>query len=342
MPTDYTFVAGDSGVKAFTVKLVTAGSRTITATDTVTSSITGTHAPITITPTTATTFTVAGHPSPSTAGTAQSFTVTAKDPYGNTATGYTGTVTFTSSDAQAVKPSNYTFVAGDSGTRSFTATLRTAGTQSLTATDTVSSSITGAQSGISVTPANASTLLVAGHPSPSTAGVAGSFTVTARDQFGNTVTGYTGTVQFSSTDAQATLPANYTFVGADSGTKTFSATLKSSGLRTLTATDTVTGTITGSQTGINVLPAAAVSFAVTGHPSPSTAGVGQSFTVTAKDAFNNTATAYTGTVSFASSDGAATVPSAYTFVGADNGAKTFTATLRTAGTSTITATDTVT
>ena len=36
------------------------------------------------------------------------FTVTAYDPYGNVATGYSGTVQFTSSDSQAVLPGNYT------------------------------------------------------------------------------------------------------------------------------------------------------------------------------------------------------------------------------------------
>ena len=84
----------------------------------------------------ATHFTVTGFPSPTTAGAAHNVTVTAYDAYGNVATGYTGTVHFTSSDAQAVLPANYTFTAGDAG-HTFSATLETAGTQSITATDTV-------------------------------------------------------------------------------------------------------------------------------------------------------------------------------------------------------------
>ena len=56
-----------------------------------------------------------------TAGTAQSLTVTAQDAYGNTATGYTGTVHFTSSDGSATLPANYTFLAGDAGVHSFAA-----------------------------------------------------------------------------------------------------------------------------------------------------------------------------------------------------------------------------
>ena len=42
-------------------------------------------------------------------------TVVAKDTYGNTTPAYTGTVHFTSSDGQAVLPSDYPFVAGDAG-----------------------------------------------------------------------------------------------------------------------------------------------------------------------------------------------------------------------------------
>src|ERR671922_300253 len=123
-----------------------------------------------------------------------------------------GTVHFTSSDGQAVLPADYGFVAADAGVHTFSATLKTAGSQSITATDTVTSSITGTQSGIVVTPAAASTFAVAGLPTPRTAGVAGTFTVTARDAFGNTATGYLGTVHFTSSDTQATLPANYIFV----------------------------------------------------------------------------------------------------------------------------------
>jgi hypothetical protein len=41
LPADYTFAAGDSGKRTFSVTLNTTGSQTITATDTVTGSITG-------------------------------------------------------------------------------------------------------------------------------------------------------------------------------------------------------------------------------------------------------------------------------------------------------------
>ena len=67
--------------------------------------------------------------------------------------GYLGTVHFTSSDSQAVLPSNYTFVAADDGAHTFTTVvLKTAGSQSITATDTTTSSITGSAGSRSARP----------------------------------------------------------------------------------------------------------------------------------------------------------------------------------------------
>src|SRR4029077_13407869 len=109
---------------------------------------------------------------------------------------------------------------------SFSVTLKTAASQSLTATDTANGAITGSQSGITVNPAATSTLIVSGFPSPTTAGSAGNVTVTAKDPYGNTASGYTGTIHFTSSDSQAVLPANYSFSTGDAGVHTFSATLK--------------------------------------------------------------------------------------------------------------------
>ena len=91
------------------------------------------------------------------------------------ATGYTGTVALTSSDPHAVLPSSFTFT-GTTGTHTFAVTLDTAGTQSITATDTVTPSITGTESGITVQAAAAKTLSVTGFPTSDTAGAAGNVT----------------------------------------------------------------------------------------------------------------------------------------------------------------------
>jgi hypothetical protein len=77
----------------------------------------------------------------------------------------------------------------------------------------------------------ASSLLLSGFPSATTAGVAGNLTVTTLQSDGTTDTAYTGTIFFTSTDAQAGLPAAYTFTAADQGVRTFNVTLRLPGLR---------------------------------------------------------------------------------------------------------------
>ena len=353
LPANYTFVAADNGTHTFTgvaLKTVAGGTKSITATDTGNGTITGTQSGITVTPATAATLTVSGFPASKTAGVADNVTVTAKDAYGNTATGYTGTVHFTSSDTAASLPSNYTFVSGDNGTHVFSVTLNTVSgpTVSITATDTVTGTITGTESGITVLAnTSAASLQVTGFPSPQTAGTSGNVTVTAKDSGNNTVTSYTGTIHFTSTDGSAVLPSDYTFVSGDNGVHTFTGgvTLKTvaGGTKSITATDTSTS-ITGTQSGITVNPAGAASLTVAGFSSPQFVGTAGSVTVTAKDAYGNTATGYTGTIHFTSTDGSATLPANYSFVGGDSGIHTFNngVTFATAGTQSITATDTVT
>ena len=117
---------------------------------------------------------------------------------------------------------------------------------------------------------------------------------------GNTSTGYTGTVHFTRRrDDRPTLPADYTFVGGDNGAHTFTngVTLTQAGNRTVTATDTVTGSITGTSGTIAVAAASAALLTVSA-PANATAGSAFSVTVTALDTFGNTATGYTGTVHF--------------------------------------------
>ena len=345
LPANYTFTAADNGVHTFTgLTLKTAGSQTVTATDTVTSSITGS-ATVAVSPAAASTLVVTA-PASATAGAAFSVTVTAKDPYGNTATGYTGTVHFTSSDSQTgvILPANYTFTAADAGVHTFTngVTLETAGNQTVTATDTSTSSITGSAT-VTVASAAQVTHLNVSAPTSATAGQSFSVTVTAQNASNSTVTGYTGTVHFTSSDSQvAGLPANYTFTAADAGVHTFTGlTLKTAGSQTVTATDTVTSSITGSAT-VAVSPAAASTLVVTA-PASATTGAPFSVTVTAKDPYGNTATGYTGTVHFTSSDSSAVLPSNYTFTAADAGVHIFTGViLKTVASQTVTATDTVT
>jgi hypothetical protein len=335
LPTDYTFTAADAGIHLFNITLKTAGSTSVTATDVNAPGITGTRAGIAVNPAAGASLSVTGFPATVTAGTAFNLTVTVRDASGNVATFYNGTVSFTSSDAQAILPGSYTFNYLDQGVHTFTVWLKTAGSQTITVKDTTSGFST--QAGITVNTAAASSFLVAGFPSSTTAGVAHTFTVTVQDAYGNTVTGYGGTVHFSSSDAQAVLPANYTFTASDQGVHTFTATLKTAGPQSLTLAD-VAAPISGGFFNLTVTAAAATHFAISA-PSSVSAGVAFNVTVTALDAYGNVANGYTGSVHFSTTSRRATLPADYTFVSGDNGVHAFSVILRTSGTQTLTVTD---
>jgi hypothetical protein len=289
-------------------------------------------------------FLLAGFPSSLRAGSSAAFTVSAIDASWHVVPGYLGTIHFSSSDNQAVLPPDYTFGATDNGVHTFSVILKTAGTVSVTAADTATSSITGNQSAILIVAAPATVLRVAGFPSPATAGTAGSFTVTAIDPYGNTADGYRGTLQFSSSDSKAVLPGNYTFTAADNGVHTFSATFNTGGTWSLAAADTATKGITGTESAItvNTVNLTISRLVVAGIPSSLTAGTSVTFTVTATDANGKTVTGYRGTVHFNSSDSQVALPANFIFTAADNGVHVFSVTFKTAGTQSLTATDTTT
>jgi phospholipase/lecithinase/hemolysin len=223
----------------------------------------------------ATHFSVTGLPM-ATAGNAYGFLVTALDQSGDTVPGYSGTVHITSSDTQAVLPADATLTAG---VGFFAGVLKTAGNQTLTATDTTTSSIAGVSSAIEVAAAAANHFLVTAAPLPTYPGVPGAyptvanaaasfastgspvvFTVVAEDPFGNIAPTYNGTVGFASTDTGAVLPANSTL---SSGVGTFSATLATAGKQFLTATDITTPSITGASSAMVTRGLVVTSFAPT-------------------------------------------------------------------------------
>jgi hypothetical protein len=269
--------------------------------------------------------------------------VTAQDPYGNTATGYTGTAHFTSTDTAATLPPDYTFTAADNGVHTFSGViLRTARfpmLTSITATDTVTGSLTGS-AGVRVVAAPATQFAVStAAVNPDIAGTPFSVTLTAQDTYGNTDTGYLGMVHFSSADPYgAALPADFAFRNVDQGVHRFfpGATLYTAGTWDVTATDTHSG-ITG-LADVNVIAAAAnhISFS---EPATVTAGVRFPITATVQDAYNNTVTTYTNTVHFTASNGA---QADYTFQPADMGQRTFNIVLYRAQTLGVTGTDTAT
>ncbi len=260
-------------------------------------------------------------------GTSFKITVTALDASNNAVASFSGTVSFTSSDPKAVLPNSANLT---DGTGNFFATLVTAGAQTITAQD--GASITGTSNPIAVALPVAHFSVAA--PSNATAGIAFNLTVTARDASNNTVTAYGGTVHFSSSDAQGVLPANAPLVN---GTATFSATLKTLGNQTVTATDTSTASIGGTSSAINVGTSAPTHFSVSA-PIFAFPGSAFSFTVSAVDAADNVAPTYSGTAHFTSSDPLGSLPANSAL---SNGSGNFSATLNTLGSQSITATDTV-
>ena len=143
-------LAGGQGTFSATFKTV--GNQTITATDMVKTTVTGTTSAITVAAGPSG-FSVTA-PAIVIAGTAFSFTVRAIDGSGNPVTDYLGRVQFTSTDGQAVLPSNSPLTSG-TGTATFSVTLKTAGTQTITATDVGTAALTGTSNSIHV-PAPAS------------------------------------------------------------------------------------------------------------------------------------------------------------------------------------------
>ena len=165
-------------------------------------------------------------PTAATAGTAFDVTVKAVDTFGQTAVGYRGTAHFGSSDSQAVKPGDYTFTAGDGGQHTFPIgfTLKTAGNQTVAATDTATASITGSATA-SVNPAAADHLLFLQMPTDTAAGQTLSpVSVAVVDAFGNVEAGDnsdTVTLVLGSNPASGTLSGTLT-VTVVNGVGTFS------------------------------------------------------------------------------------------------------------------------
>jgi hypothetical protein len=336
LPADYTFTAADKGTHSFLITLETAGSESVTVSDLSNSNLSSSWNESVASGATAA-LQMTAYPD-TTAGTAHTFTITATDAYGNTSVSYTGTVSFSSSDALAGLPANYTFVAADAGVHTFTATLKTAGFQSLTVQDSANDLNTG-QPVIVVSAAAASALVLSGWSNSATAGVAVPFAISAIDAFGNPVSAFSDTVHFTSSDARATLPADYAYSTADNGSHQFSATPMTAGTQTLTVTDTSVRSVAGVQVSILVNAGAAAKFVIT-VPTGTVAGAALSSIVKAYDVAGNAASNYTGTIHFSSTDPKAVLPADYTFLASDQGSKTLGGVvLKTVGTWSLTVTD---
>ncbi|NTX50883.1 lamin tail domain-containing protein [Myxococcus sp. CA039A] len=188
LPPDATFTSADQGQKFLTgLVFKTAGTQSLTATDTVTSDLSAT-VDAEVRSIAAASFEVIAGAGPFVAGQTQSYELVARDTYGNVATGYASTVTFSSSDAQAVLPGAYTFTLADAGRHVFSVEPRTAGDQEVIAEDVVTATLRGTHTW-SIVPAALDALAFVSAPTTGSVRQAlADVQVALRDAYGNTVT----------------------------------------------------------------------------------------------------------------------------------------------------------
>ena len=269
-------------------------------------------------------------PSSTVAGQPLTVTVGAFDTYGNVQHIYSGAVHFSSTDGTATLPGDAALVDGH-GT--FTAALNSTGSYTITAQDTVDGTVTGTTASIAVSPAAVALRTAA--PSNVLVGVPFTVRVTAVDQFGHLAPINGRMVTLGTNSPRAVMPASAALVN---GVRDFTVTLTALGAWKVTAYDNAKWLKAGTSQTINVAVGPAARLKVTATADAQT-GSPFSITVSAFDLGGNP-TAYSGTLHFTSTDGAATLPADTAFNGTSS--EMFNVTLRTGGKQTITVTDTST
>jgi hypothetical protein len=306
-----------------------------------------------------------GTPTSETAGTSFNVTINAVDANWNPLNTVGDTVHMASTDANAVLPTD---TAMANGTVTLPITFHTSGSRTLTASDVTNGARTPNTSpSITVNPGALSSLQIllpgesaapgtatgkTGSPGVQAAGTAFMATVNAVDANWNLVTTANGssyTIHLTSTDANATIPADNNLA---SGTRNFSVTFKTAGNWTVTASDIDDATVTpstsalvtaraGTFTKLQLLvpgetAAAGTANGKTGTPISQLTNVAFTVTVNAVDANWNLINT-NDTIHITSSDTAAVLPANAALVA---GTKNLSATLRTPGTNlTLTASD---
>jgi uncharacterized repeat protein (TIGR03803 family) len=333
-------VSASNGVATFSnVKLDTAGSYTLLASDG--SLTTATSSSFTVSHTSASQVAFNQEPSNVTAGSAisPSITVDVEDQYGNVVT----------SDSSSVVLSINTGPGSIGGTDSVSASngvatfsnvkLNTAGTYTLAASD---GSLTGADStSFIVSAATASQVVFNQEPSNITAGsaISPSITVDVEDQYGNIVTTDGSSVTLSIHTGPGSIGGTDS-VNASNGVATFSnVKLDTAGSYTLLASDGSLTTATSSSFTVSYASASQVAF--NQEPSNVTAGsaISPSITVDVEDQYGNIVTSDSSSVTLSINSGPGSIGGTDS-VSASNGVATFSnVKLNTVGTYTLAASD---
>jgi hypothetical protein len=365
-----------SGTQTFAVTFRTPGTGSITATDLDKTSLTSTSPTTTINPggfaklqllmpgETAAPGTSTGKkgiPSAQTVGTPFVITVNAVDSSWNLINTVTDTANITSSDANASLPPA---AALSGGTGTFSVTLNTAGSATVTASDLSDATKlpnTSPATSVNVGPFTKLQLLMpgenaapgtltgkSGSPTTQIAGTSFKVTVNSVDAKWNLINTAKDMIGITSSDPNALLPSTSPL---NSGTKSFSITPKTSGNITITATDLTDATrLPNAGTATPVAPAAFVKLQLlmpgemaapgtssgkTGTPSSQTAGQAFNATVNAVDANWNLVNV-NDVVHLASTNSGAAMPSDAALAA---GTRTFPITFNAGGSKTVTASD---
>ncbi|RLF01466.1 MAG: hypothetical protein DRJ64_10565, partial [Thermoprotei archaeon] len=262
--------------------------------------------------------------------TPEDITITAKNVTNCTVSDFTGTITVSTLDetgeiAWSLKTGSGTFSDGGSGsdtaTYAFSAsdngvvvlqiTDSTADTLDVEATDgTHTDDDTEGNLVVSTT---ALGWFVISHDGAAVAGAPETITVTAKDTNGDTKTDYVGTITLDTNGTAEAISwslssgsGTFSDGGPNSDTATYTFSNNDNGVATFTINDTkaetinisaADGSITDNDTEGNlIISPASIDHFVIIHDGSAVAGIADGVTVTAKDAYNNTKTDYTGTI----------------------------------------------
>lgn len=234
--------------------------------------------------------------------------ISAVDASGRPVFSSSATVTLASSDPAVTLPASVQLV---NGRAVVPVTFRTAGPQTLTATDAADPTRTATASTTVAQPAVAAKLLVM-LPPQVRAGASTTVTALAVDAAGRPVPTFNGTASVTSSDAGASLPLIE--VVFKNGRATFPVSFATAGKQTVTVTSLADATVTGSGSTTVAAPQALASFLVLVPPRVVT-GMPVNVAIVALDAARRPINGYTGTATLSSSDAAATLPASVTFAG---------------------------
>jgi hypothetical protein len=331
VPGQIVFQAADAGQITIKATFKTAGTRTLAAADVAVATAQGT-AQMQVASAAAARLELSGVPASAAAGERLALVVTALDPFDNIATGYVGSVHFSSTDAGALLPADFAFTPADDGTHSFAVVLSNPGTPAITVS---AAGLSAGTAQVAVRHGSAALLTIEGLPAQVVVGTPFNLTVTVRDASGNPATDYTGTLHFTSSDPQFPAVPDATFAAADLGVRIVAVQFATAGTQSLSASDTSTPSIAGTAATLAGHGAAA-RLALSGLPSFAVAGSLLTATVSVRDAHGNPVTDFTGTLQFSSSDGTAQLPADFSFSAADLGLHPFALVLTKVGNTTVT------